>query len=110
MSYSGDSDPESVHEANVQQYKCHVCNYRPNMSELIEILEQIVALGPYLIALPNGQYFVRCLFEDCCRYYHLHCIHPSFPDEALNFDHLYELQENGIHCPKCEPGVNNVNY
>jgi hypothetical protein len=107
---SGESDTESDFETNLQTYKCHICNVKPNFGILIHLLEQIVEIGPYLINLPNGQLYVRCQFDDCERYYHLTCIHPSFPDESLNYDHLDELRENGIHCPKCEPGQEIINY
>ena len=110
MSYSGDSDTESDFETNLQQYKCHICNIKPSFNILVQMLEQIVENGPFLISLPNGHFYVRCRFEDCERYYHLHCLHDTFPDEALNFSHLSDLRENGIHCPKCEPGLVIVNY
>lgn len=73
------------------------------------ILERITMEGPYLIQLNNGEYYVRCIFEDCERY-HLKCIHPTFPDEHLNLTHLNDIRNNGIHCPKCEPGNLIINY
>ena len=84
MSYSGYSDTESTDETNIQLCKCHICNYKPDFSTLTYILEQVVQSGHLLVNLPNGQYYVRCAFEDCARYLHLHCIHSSFPDEQLN--------------------------
>lgn len=107
---SGESDTESTGETNYQTYKCHICNNIPEFRELINILEQIVDVGPYLLALRNGQFYIRCEFEDCQRYFHLLCIHPSFPDEALNHSHLQTLRESGIHCPICEPGKKIINY
>ncbi|KAH3735093.1 hypothetical protein DPMN_041554 [Dreissena polymorpha] len=100
---SGESDTESDFETNLQTYKCHICNFKPNFGNLIYILEQIVEIRPYLINLPNGQLYVRCQFDDCESYYHLKSIYPSFPDESLNYDHLDDHRENGMHCPKCEP-------
>ena len=110
MSHSGDSDTESTDETNIQLYKCHICQYKPDINTLIHILEQIVNTGCLLLSLPNGQLYIRCKFEDCARYYHLNCIHSTFPDEELNYGHLDELRENGIHCPKCEPGKLPKNY
>ena len=108
MSYSGESETESSDETNFQTYKCHLCNYKPDFHELVNILEQVVNVGPYLVVLSNGQYYVRCQFEDCERYFHLLCIHSTFPDDDLNFSHT--LRESGIHCPVCEPGNVIVNY
>lgn len=105
-----DTDTESSDETDIQTYKCHICQYKPNFTTLAHILQQIIDIGPYLITLPNGQFYVRCQFEDCERYYHLWCIHPTFPDEGMNFEHFEDLRQNGIHCPKCEPGVNIINY
>ena len=110
MSYSDASDTESDYETNVQQYKCHVCNFKPNAGTLIHILEQTINDGPYLISLQDGQLYVRCQFQDCERYYHLKCIYVTFTNEALNYSYLNDLRENGIHCPKCEPGVKIINY
>ena len=105
-----DSDTESQYETNIQSYKCHICNEKPTFATLIHILQEIINIGPLLITLPNGEFYVRCQFADCERYYHLRCIHPTFPDEALNLSHLEDLRENGIHCPKCEQGHAIVNY
>jgi hypothetical protein len=110
MSYSGESDTESVSETNIQSYKCHVCQYKPDFNSLIFLLQQIVNVGPFLLTLPDGTFYVRCLFEECSRYYHIHCIHPTFPDEHLNQCHFEDLRENGIHCPKCEPGRSATNF
>jgi uncharacterized CHY-type Zn-finger protein len=108
--YSGESDTESTGETEYLQYKCHICQFVPDINELIHILEKVVDIGPYLISLRNGQFYVRCQFADCERYFHLLCIHPTFPDEALNYSHLDTLKESGIHCPVCEPGIKIVNY
>ena len=110
MSYSGESDTESTSETNIQTYKCHSCNYRPDFNALISLLEQIVLTGPFLLQLPNGRFYVRCAFEDCARYYHVDCLHPSFPDEELGYPHLQDFAENGIHCHMCEPGREPKNY
>lgn len=110
MSNSGESDTESTYETNVQSYKCHICNVKPDFITLVHILQQIVSTGAYLVTLPNGDLYVRCQFQDCERYYHIRCIHPTFPDESLNYAHNEELRENGIHCPKCEPGLKINNY
>ena len=107
---SGDSDTESTTETNIQSYKCHICEQKPNFDTLVHILQEIINRGPYVITLPDGQFYIRCQFTDCERYYHLRCIHPTFPDEALNHAHLADLIENGIHCPKCEPGIHLNNY
>lgn len=107
---SGESDTESTDETQLQEYKCHICNFKPDVDELINILEQIVDIGPYLVTLRNGQLYVRCEFVDCQRYFHLKCIHPSFPDEGLNNSHIPSLSDTGIHCPVCEPGNQIVNY
>lgn len=88
MSYSGESDTESTSETNIQSYKCNLCQFKPDFNTLVYMLEQIVLNGGLLVRLPNGQYFVRCEFEDCCRYFHLTCIHPTFPDESLNSSHF----------------------
>lgn len=106
-----DSDTESTTETALQSYKCHICQYRPDFNTLIHILQQIILNGPYLVVLPNGQYYVRCQFDDCSRYFHVTCIHPSFPDEQLNVEHFGDLRDNGIHCDICEPGKEKiVNY
>lgn len=110
MSHSGDSDRESTTETYIQLYKCHICAYKPDFNTLIYLLEQVALTGHYLINLPNGQHYVRCAFDDCSRYFHLNCIHNSFPDEQLNESHLEDLRENGIHCPVCEPGKIVKNY
>ena len=110
MSYSGESDTESADETNLQQFKCHMCQYKPNFDVLVYILSKILEDRPFLVRLPNGEYFVRCQFDDCERYYHLKCIHPTYPDNDLNQSDLPELQQNGIHCPLCEPGYEPVNY
>lgn len=110
MSHSGDSDTESTSETNIQTYKCHVCNFKPDFNTLIHILNEIVLRGEFLVYLPNGQYYVRCKFDDCARYFHIGCIHPTFPDEALNQTHFAELRDNGIHCSLCEPGRASINF
>ena len=50
------------------------------------------------IMLPDGTPYVRCLFNDCKSWFHLKCVHPSFPDKLLNIEHFVDLAENGIHC------------
>lgn len=68
------------------------------------LMLQFLETGPYLLRLPNGNFFVRCKFTDCQRYFHIECIHPTFPDEALKFSHLDDLKDNGIHCSFYDPG------
>jgi len=107
---SGESETESTDETQLQSFKCHICNFKPGFDELVHILSQIFITGPYLVTLHNGHYYVRCEFDDCKRYFHLKCIHSTFPDEALNHAHLSNLRDTGIHCPVCEPGNKIINY
>ena len=101
---SGESDTESADETRLQEWKCNICNFKPNHAEVILLMQQVINSGPYLLTLLNGDLLVRCRFNDCQRYFHITCIHTTFPDEALNFNHLQDFRENGIHCPLCEPG------
>ena len=104
MSLSGDSDTESLQQTLLEEWKCNICSYIPSHEIAYTLWEQCDNVGPYLLRLPNGEYYVRCRFADCQRYFHLTCVHPTFPDEALNFSHFEDLQQNGIHCSCCEPG------
>lgn len=42
-----DTDTESSDETNIQTYKCHICQYKPNFTTLAHILQQIIDIGPY---------------------------------------------------------------
>ena len=111
MQHPDDSDTESTTETYIVSYKCHICGFKPpDLDTLIYLVEQVAENGRFLINLPDGSYYIRCAFEDCNRYFHLTCIHNSFPDEQLNEAHLEYLRDNGIHCPICEPGKPIKNY
>ena len=96
-----DSDTESVTDTWAQRFKCHICDFIPE-SHLATSLEiQFIETGSYLLNLPDGSLIVRCLFVDCKRWFHLKCVHATYPDEALGEGHLEDLAHNGIHCDLC---------
>lgn len=101
---SGGSDTESLEQMLLEEWQCNICMWVPTRDIVNFLLLQTLENGPYLLTLPNGSYYVRCYFPDCQRYFHLQCIHVTFPDESLNQSHFNDLKENGIHCPCCEPG------
>lgn len=100
---TGESDTVSTGETEFQTYKCHICNFKPGLYELIHILEQIDFSGPY-------QPYVHCEFADCQHYVHVKSIHYNFPNEELNYSHLQSLSESSNHCPACKPGNKILNY
>ena len=94
MSHSGDSDTESTTETYIVSYKCHICGFKPDFNTLIYLVEQVARTGHFLTNFQDGSYYTRCAFEDCNRYFHLTCIHTSFPDEQLSETHIEDLRDN----------------
>ena len=106
MSHSGDSDTERTTETYIVSYKCHICGFKPTSTHEFIWWNRLLTQA---ISLSISQ-MVAITFEDCNRYFHLTCIHTSFPDEQLNEIHIEDLRDNGIHCPICEPGKTIKNY
>ena len=105
MSFSGESDTESTIQTHEEQlcntFTCQICLDAPTLdvARLMDI--HWMENEELLIVLPDGTPYVRCVFNDCKIWFHLKCVHPSFPDESLNIEHFVDLADNGIHCDLC---------